>query len=111
MEDTTYLPERWGTLINFRSSADYGSIIFLSTKGVLHHREFSLDGPKWYSDWISTTSNADLNVKHVDAEWVAETNLGQITITDFAGNKLYLQVKPTGTLNNIAYNDIVLKAF
>lgn len=63
VEDTTYLPERWGTLINFRSFEKYGGVIFLSSSGKLHHREYTLEDNTWHNDWNTTTTTADLNTK------------------------------------------------
>lgn len=54
MEDTTYFPYRWGTLVNFRSGDSYGAVIYFTTYGNMFHREYSLDSnnTKWYSDWV-----------------------------------------------------------
>lgn len=112
-EDTTYFPERWGTLVNFRSAYDYGAVIFLSTsKKTLYHREYTLDvtGTKWYSDWIATASNSDFAIDKNAVGVNFEANTGAndfyaITIARDDGVKGSLNFSKTNGLRYLEYRN------
>ena len=59
MEDTTYLPDRWGTLCLFKT-ANYGAAVFMSTFGKMYFRHFSLGNDEWFFDWTSCALKSDL---------------------------------------------------
>lgn len=62
-EDTTYLPERWGTLIHFRSDRFYGTVIFLTTHGMLYYRHYTLSDNTWHTNW---QANAKVECKSAE---------------------------------------------
>lgn len=47
-----YFPTRWGTLMHFRGSDNYGAMIIISTFGATFVRHYALaEGGNWYTDW------------------------------------------------------------
>lgn len=62
VEDTTYLPYRWGTLNIFQTGGDYGCVTFYTTAGTSFFRTFSHSNTNhWYTDWVSFATKGDLN--------------------------------------------------
>ena len=116
----TYIPERWGTLILFKSNGVYGGVIFISTNKNLYYREFHLAEKTWYYDWqqvskkissailrctgvASTTHStgwyyADyeftLNKTYTSgvATITGQRGVPQIAQADVSGNKLYIRI-------------------
>lgn len=60
VEDTTYLPYRWGTLNIFQTGGDYGCVTFYTTVGTSFFRTFSRSNTNhWYTDWVSFATKSD----------------------------------------------------
>lgn len=46
-----YLPLKWGTLINFRGSSNYGVMVFYGGFGLIYTRAYSINNDDWYTGW------------------------------------------------------------
>ena len=48
---TEFFPYKWGTLIHFKASDNYGCMIVIHTHGTLYIRHYSIYNNDWYTDW------------------------------------------------------------